>query len=90
MLNRALSKTLRNFMISFSSNDQIQQKQIMTKLSQMAHSESRRKNPRAFPCDQCDASYTTNQRLKFHVMRVHDKKHFDWKEDHTFYRKKSK
>ena len=50
----------------------------------LAQSESRRKNPRAFPCDQCDASYTTNQRLKFHVMRVHDKKSFNWK-GYTYY-----
>merc|ERR1739838_413951 len=49
----------------------------MTKLNMLAQSESRRKNPRAYPCDQCDASYTTNQRLKFHVMRIHEKKSFN-------------
>ena len=35
-------------------------------------SEAKRINPRNFPCDKCDMSYTTNQKLKFHKMSVHD------------------
>ena len=40
--------------------------------------EKYRKNPRAFACDQCDASYTTNQKLKHHKLIKHEnveKKH---------------
>ena len=38
----------------------------------LAIAETVRKNPRAFPCDQCDRSYTTNQKLKFHKMIQHE------------------
>ena len=34
--------------------------------------EAKRINPRNFPCDKCEMSYTTNQKLKFHKMSVHD------------------
>ena len=40
--------------------------------------EKLRKNPRAFSCDECDASYTTNQKLKHHKLIKHEnveKKH---------------
>ena len=50
---------------------------MMSKLTSLAQSEARRKNPRLFPCDQCDASYTTNQKLRFHKMRIHENAKFE-------------
>jgi len=47
------------------------QKRENSRLKNLIQSEQRRVNPRAFKCDQCDKAYTTNQRLKFHVTRVH-------------------
>merc|ERR1711892_1053892 len=47
------------------------QKREISRLKNLILSEQRRVNPRAFKCDQCDKAYTTNQRLKFHVTRVH-------------------
>jgi len=49
------------------------QKREISRLKNLIQSEQRRVNPRAFKCDQCDKAYTTNQRLKFHVTRVHTK-----------------
>ena len=48
-----------------------QQKRDLFRANQMAHAELRRKHPRSFACDQCDRSYTTNQKLKFHKLAVH-------------------
>ena len=48
-----------------------QQKRDLFRANQMAHAELRRKNPRSFACDQCDRSYTTNQKLKFHKLAAH-------------------
>ena len=30
-----------------------------------------RKNPRKFACNKCDRVYTTNQKLKFHILSAH-------------------
>ena len=30
-----------------------------------------RKNPRKFACSKCDRVYTTNQKLKFHILSAH-------------------
>jgi len=48
-----------------------EQKRLLSSLNNQARSEALRKNPRNFSCDQCDRSYTTNQRLKFHKISAH-------------------
>ena len=49
-----------------------EKKRLLFRLNNRAMSEAKRINPRNFPCDKCDMSYTTNQKLKFHKMSVHD------------------
>ena len=48
-----------------------EQKRLLNQLNNRARKEAIRKNPRAFPCDMCDRSYTTNQKLKFHKLSAH-------------------
>ena len=45
------------------------QKRELSRLNFLARTESQRRNPRNFPCDQCDMSYTTKQRLQFHQLK---------------------
>jgi len=47
------------------------QRRLLNTLNNQARAEAMRKNPRSFPCDLCDKSYTTNQRLKFHKLSAH-------------------
>ena len=53
-----------------------QQSRLLGRESNLAALEARRVNPRAFHCKFCDRSYTTNQRLKFHVVQVHERQKF--------------
>ena len=41
-----------------------EQKRLLFRLNNRAMSEAKRINPRNFPCDKCEMSYTTNQKLK--------------------------